>query len=551
MAAPVSPALFDQFARGWRGYALIALLALVSGVLGIASVPALDADEAHFALATRELMEAPTPGRAAAPGAHALQGMFVSIVSPHRLNVIWPYRLASVLALMLAAIACFWGGRALIGSRPAFLGAGLFATGLLASFEAMIATPTALLIAFVTVAMAALARLYAAPAASPRVRALLFWAAFASAFAIDAAAPVFAAGLTLAALALWERRAAWAKPLLWWPGPALALLLIGAQVAAGGQISSSLRFFDSQHLALPGYHLLLLPLLIFPATYALPAAARIVFDVIRAPHGAHAPARFLIAWSAPLLALFELWPSKLPSHALPAYPAIALLCGAGLAAMPDARWRTAHPAGLVLFGVSGFVLVGLLAAGATFMPGDLGSDVRRAISAGLIAALIIAAAIAGLIALQRPAARAGVLAASALMLSFSLREHILPEAREFNVSGEAVAALTRARLAPREDRTLWIIGYREASIVLLTRGARRLATPDEAGAQARSDDAVLIEGRAMPILQAALQARGLAFAAAEPPVRGVTLDNGRRVALFVGRVETDATAAADDQPQSP
>ena len=76
-----------------------------------------------------------------------------------------------------------------------------------------------------------------------------------------------------------------------------------------------------------------------------------------------------------------------------AYPAIALMCGAGVAAMAGRRWRSAHPVGLVLFGVIGLVLIVLLAATATFMPGDLGTDVRRAISAALIGLLIIGGAI--------------------------------------------------------------------------------------------------------------------------------------------------------------
>jgi 4-amino-4-deoxy-L-arabinose transferase-like glycosyltransferase len=242
-----------------------------------------------------------------------------------------------------------------------------------------------------------------------------------------------------------------------------------------------------------------------------------------------------------------LWPTKLPHYALAAYPAIALMCGAGLAAMLGRRWRSAHPAGLVLFGVAGLVLVVLIGATATFMPGDFGTDVRRAISAGLIGALIVAGALAGLLFWRRATTRAAVLIAAALALSYSLREHILPDAREFNVSGETVAELQRARLMPREGHALWVVGYPQASIVLLTRSSTRLVRADEAGAQARLGDTLVVEIRQLDALQTALGARQLTFTSTDVPVRGVALHNGRRVALSVGSV----SALADGQPQNP
>ena len=42
-----------------------------------------------------------------------------------------------------------------------------------------------------------------------------------------------------------------------------------------GDLAPKMAGGDEGHFALPGYHLLLLPFLIFPATYALPAAARL------------------------------------------------------------------------------------------------------------------------------------------------------------------------------------------------------------------------------------------------------------------------------------
>src|SRR5262249_51597309 len=265
----------------------------------------------------------------------------------------------------------------------------------------------------------------------------------------------------------WEQRASWLKPLLWWPALLPVAPILALNFAGGGQLWTSIHILN-RHLQLPGFHTLLLPLLIFPATYALPAAVRLLIEAARAPRAQTAPFRFLIAWAGAVFFFAELWPTKLASYALPAYPAIALMCGAGVAAMLGRRWRSAHPAGLVLFGVVGLVLIVLLAATATFMPGDFGADLRRAGSAALIGVVIVGAAVVGLLVWRRATTRTAVLIAAALAFSYSVREHILPDAREFNVSGETVAELRRARLMGR-NRPLWTVGYPQASLLFLTR----------------------------------------------------------------------------------
>ena len=131
-----------------------------------------------------------------------------------------------------------------------------------------------------------------------------------------------------------------------------------------------------------------------------------------------------------------------------------------------------------------------------------------------------------------------------------LRERILPEARELNVSTQALDALVRARLTPRDNRPLWVVGYRETSLIFLTRTDIRMVSAREAGALAEPGDAIMIEGRAMQDFAAELAVRNYAFAQAEPPVRGFTLWRGERVALFIGQLRPIG-AAADVPPQSP
>lgn len=565
--------LFDQFARGWRGFVLIGLVALVSSLFGAARTPVMDVGEAGFAQAARQMAESGDFGRirlqdadrhVAPPGIYWLQAAAADITRPlaKRTNAIWPYRLPSALGIALAAMALLWGGTALLGERAAFFGALIFAAGVMAGFAGMLATPDAAATGFITLALAALARLYASDAHRRR-HALIFWGALAGGIMIGGAIAVLAAAFTLAALWFWEKRRDWMRPLLWWPGPALAaavalpwFIAVAAQsptyAAAdfAGMLATAFRS-DSAH-ALPGYHLFLLPFLIFPATYALPAAARLLFEAFRAPRDAaeHGAMRFLLAWSAPLFLLFELAPNKLPILSLPTYPAIALMCGAGLAAMFKRRWRSAHPAGLVLFAVAGLMIVAATAAGATFMPGDPSTDLRRAVSAGLIGVGVVGFSLAALLMLNRAGARAAVLAVCALLLSFSLRNHLLPEGRELHVSNEVLAALTRARLTPRDNRPLWVVGYDEASLVFLTRTSIRLSDPQLAGATAQAGDAVVVEARAMEDFRSGLRTRGLDFSARETPITGLTLARGTHVLLSVGAVEA-SDAPAGDPPRNP
>lgn len=576
MVSPASPALFDQFARGWRGYVLIALIALTSALMGAARVPVTDIDEARFAQATRQMVESDDyvrirfqdSDRNRKPvGIYWLQAASVNAMQPfvERLNTIWPYRLPSALGLMLASLATLWAGTVLFGARIGFVGAAIFSVGFLAGVEGMLAKTDAMLTGVTAIAFAALAQLRTGTK-RPRVVALVFWAAVGCGVLIKGPLTPLATGLTLAALALWERRANWMKPLTFWPGPLLALAislpwLIAIGIATDGQFYADLlkneigpklvSGGDHRHGGIPGYYFLWLPLLIFPATYALPAAARLGWSAIRAPRddASHSAFRFLIAWAGVIFLIFEILPAKLVHYTLPSYPAIALMCAAGIFAMHGNRWRTVHPAGLVLFGVFGALIVGLMAFISTFMPGYLAdAGVRRAIATGLIGALTLGGAIAGLILLRRPTARAAVLVACALVLSFSLRERLLPEARTLFVSNEAAATMTRARLMPAANENFWIIGYEQPSIIFLTRTwVRFVETEDLAETPVQAGDGIIIEGRVFAQVQATLGERGLEFEAVDRPARGMAIGRGEYMTLNIGRLRASGETAAGRQ----
>ncbi len=561
MSAEAPAPLLDQLSRGWRGYVLVALIALASSLFGAAALPVMDRDEARFAQATRQMVESgdyvrirvqETDRNKKPIGIHWLQAASVHALSPftHSDNAIWSYRLPSALGVVLAALATLWAGTALFGARIAWVGASLFAACALLGFEGMTAKTDAALTGFTTLAMAALAHLYAG-AQRPKLISMVFWFALGAGVLIKGPITPMVAALTLAALGLWSRRWAWMKPLAWWPGPVLAVLLVAPwMIAIGvatqgqffiealtGDLAPKLAGGDEGHFVIPGFHLALLTVLIFPAAYALPAAARLGWRSVRAPRddAAFAPHIFLLAWIVPSFLVFEAAPTKLAHYTLPTYPAIALLCAAALFVAAQERWRITNAIGLVLFALAGAAMTALLAAGATFMPGDVDAQMRRAIVYVVIGAAILIATFTGFALARGVALRALIAAACALAFAYTLRQHVLPETRTLLISSEIAATLARNQMLPDGARQLWVTGYGETSLVFMTRTDIRIVPPG-GDLSARPGDALVIELRAYDAAMASLAARGLAFEPVDDrPVRGLNVGNGDDVELHIGR----------------
>jgi 4-amino-4-deoxy-L-arabinose transferase-like glycosyltransferase len=542
---------FTAALTGWRAYCVVACIALLASVPGIARMPVMDVDEARFAQASRQMLEdndfvrirlQDSERNRKPAGAYWLQAGATKLLAPiaERDNAIWTYRIPSVLGAILAAMATLWAGQALIGARPALLGAGLLAAGMLLGFEGMSARTDALMLGFTTLALAAAARLLVAPAARrPRLVALVFWMALAFSVLIKGPIPLAIIVLTLAAMALWERRLGWMAPLAWWPGPLVALALILPWGIAIG-LATEGRFFasafaedlapklageDRGHAGFFGYHSLLLPLLMFPATLALPAAARLVFRELRARSETTA-LRFLMVWAGATLLMFELSPAKLLHYAMPAYPALALLCGAGLAAAFELRWRKTLAVGFWLFCAVGLVWAGFIGFGLR----EVGAtDV--AVAAGLCGMIIVVGAVA-LCAFRDAYSRVAAAIVCALALSATLRMEIIPKTDAFSVSARAASEV--ARIDGQAVRPLWVVGYDEPSIVFLTRTSARLASSSVAGPEIHEGDVVIVEAAELAPLSDAIAARGLVIAARAPPIAGISMSSNDRVSLIVG-----------------
>lgn len=138
-----------------------------------------------------------------------------------------------------------------------------------------------------------------------------------------------------------EWKEGWFRDLFWWPGPALWVLMvlpwfISIQMATSGEFFQGAVGKDLKdkvvgasegHGGPPGYHLVYLFSHFFPATlFLIPG---LVLGVRKARTGERGDdgVLFLMSWLIPTWVVFEFLPTKLSHYVLPAYPALALLCG--------------------------------------------------------------------------------------------------------------------------------------------------------------------------------------------------------------------------------
>lgn len=541
---------WDSWTRGWRGPLYAALLALAAGAPGAFTLPALDRDESRFAQATTQMLETgdfininfqDEPRHKKPVGIHWLQAASVGLTTEPETRAIWAYRIPSLLGAMLAAAACAWGAKAFFGSGMGFAAGAVLGVSVLLSTEAFFAKTDAVLCGAVTLAMAALGRIYAASRVGGELRrstVALFWAGMAGAILIKGPVGPMIAGLAMLTLWAWDREIRWARDLQWWWGLVACLLVFGPWAFAitiatdgafwassiGGDLAPKLNSGDEGHAGFPGYHLLVAPLALFPATLLLPAALVLAWRK-RAEPGV----RFAVAWVVPSWILFELLPTKLPHYPLPLYAGLAWLLAAALAE-PKGRWIRAAGAALSILVGLVFAAVGLYAVS---LYGDRGDATWAAIAAGLFAAAGLAGAIALLERASRTAlAVAGVLAFLAHGVLFG---GLAPRLEPLWLSDRTAKALARAGLHPREAAApgpVAVAGYAEPSLVFALGAATGLGGAEEAAEALAQGRAAVIEGRELPAFGAALAERGLG-ARQVARVEGLNYSKGDETELYV------------------
>ncbi len=531
-------------------------------------LPPLDRDESRFAEASAQMLESgdfisiqfqDTPRYKKPVGIYWLQAAAVSLVSHVEDRAIWAYRLPSLLGAMLAASACAWGAAAFLRPGSALAAGAMFGGGFMLSTEACIAATDAVLCGAVTLAMAALGRLYLAGLGGPapgRWTRALFWSGIALSVLVKGPIGPMVAILTLAFLCLWDRRAGWVRGLGGgWGliglaaavGPwALAITVVsdGAFWGAslGGDLGSKLAGESEGHGAPPGYYLLLSPLLLFPAALLEPAG------VIAAWRARAEPAvRFALCWLVPSWLVFEATPTKLIHYTLPLYGALAWLMARSL----EPAGGAPAPAGglLARVGGAGLTVLGALvfaAAGPAAML-RLG-DFSGAPWTVVAAVACCGAAAAGVILMWRGRPAAGTIAAAAFAAvgHGALAGGVLPHLHPLWLSTAAGRALARAGASPWQGVVpgpVAVAGYAEPSLVFLLGADTELGGADEAAAALADGRPAIVEAAQGPAFAAALAARRLTARPVDT-VSGLDYSNGRPCVLRLYRPATADPSAA-------
>jgi 4-amino-4-deoxy-L-arabinose transferase-like glycosyltransferase len=568
LAVPPPVDGLDRLARSRFAWLVLAAVAAAFALLGY-GLPPLDRDESRFAQATVQMLETgdfvdirfQDEARHNKPvGIYWLQAAAVSVLSDPAAREIWAFRIVSTLGAILAVLAAFWGGRSLVGARAAFIGSALFGATVLMSTEAHIAKTDAMLAGMTTLAVACLARLRMGEGG--RWTALLFWFAVGAGILLKGPITPLVAFLTLLVLWLWEgRRAPWARPLVSVTGPLLMALvvvpwLVAVQTATDGaflveavtgDFKPKLTGADEGHHGWPGYHTMLLPLLLFPATIWLIPGLRLGWSAVRNPIGTeNANAiRFLVAWIVPTLVVMELTPTKLLHYTLPIYPALCLLIGAAVNRSDRFGWGSALLAGLAATALL-TVFFGFRTGGLEVFEGE-GLGLPAALAAGVVAVVLGA---------HWWLLSAGAMRGTSVRLMRVLAVGFLAL---FLVKWSAPATLfpstSMARMAEALDGPgpLLSVGHYEPSLVFQTATDTVMLPGSTAAAAAQLGQRALVEDRERAAFEAGLAVRGLWFRPRPDIVvlEAFNYNGGDRVRVIAGNVLPRTGAASPPDALAP
>lgn len=554
----------DDWSRGWRGPLFAALVALIAGLPGLFAMPPLDRDESRFAQATSQMLETgdyvvikfqDQPRFKKPVGIHWLQAMSVKAFSDAEDRRIWAYRLPSLLGAMLAAAACAWGAAALFDPRTGLIAGSILGATFLLSTEAFIAKTDAALCGGTTLAMAALARVYAAHLrgeASNKWTKLAFWIGLSVAALIKGPVGLLVAFFALAALAIWDRKAAWMKDLGWTWGLILfcAICLPWAMMitvatdgafwgtAIGGDLAPKLAGGQEGHAGPFGYHTLLAPLLSFPATLLLPAGLVLGWTQRKEPG-----VRFALCWLVPTWLMFEILPTKLVHYELPAYGALAMLMAAAVRE-PLAQWPRWIGAGLSV------LMAALLAGVAVYGQTKFGTR-QDLVWTVLAAGLALAAGIAGAVLLLRHHSARALVTAGVLGIGahIALTAGLIPRLEPLFLSKDIADALDRTRLSPRSGAAgpVALTGYSEPSLIFQLGTATQLTTGEGAADAVSEGRPAVVESREEKPFRDAMAALELTPRPVAV-VEGLNYSDGDQEKLTIYRGEPQAAAPETEEP---
>lgn len=502
----------DRYIAGWRGPVLAALVALIAGLPTLLLLPPMDRDESRYAQATSQMLESgdyvdiryqDEPRWKKPVGIYWMQAAAVAVTSNVEARDIAPYRLPSLLGVMLAAAAAAWAGAALFGNRAGFLAGAMLGAGFLLSSEAGIAKTDAMLCGTVTLAMAGLARIYMATRAGEIPRKphkLIFWLGLGLSILIKGPIGLIVVVPAIIALSVWDRDVSWLRRLGWGWGLPLVALIVGPwaiaitiitdggfwREAIMGDLAPKVAGGHESHGGWPGYFLLLAPVLLFPATLMLPAALSTGWS-----RRAEPAVRFLACWLVPAWLIFELTPTKLPHYTLPTYGALALLAAAALT-RPIGKISRYAGAGLS-------VLAAVLLAAVTLLGlSEYGTSTAQTWAVLTIVLALAAGGIGGFLLVNRIAVSAVLVSLMFGILAHTAFAGTLRQLRPLSIAPQLVKVLRAAELDPRQGKTpgpVAITTFHEPSFVFLTGRDTDLTDADGAAKALSEGRPAIVEAR--------------------------------------------------------
>ncbi len=483
---------------------MLTLLILAMALPGLAGLPVIDRDEARYAQASVQMLESgdyinihfQDRARNKKPaGAYWAQVASVKAFSDVTDRTIWAHRIPSVLAAILAILATYWGGVRMLGRDSALYGSALLAVSFIFVFEAHIAKTDALLLGFSTLVLASFGHLRNG---GGRRSGLLFW--FALGMAVMIKGPILPTLLVLclASLLLWERKAHWLKPLTYWPGPLLFLLIIlpwsvliwretgGAFFtdAIGGDLTPKLQGAHENHPGPPGYYVGTIWLAFWPAclfllsglVFAIRAARRKTAENVNFDTPVARAARLLLCWGIPFFLLLEIVPTKLPHYTLITFPAFALMAGAAITTLTKVNEFTlTRRIGAALFALVSIILAAGLLFGQSYY-GDYPTWEFAVMGLAILISLMAALSL-----WNGKAKRAffGALLTSAL-ITIPTYQFTLPSLKQLNISAMVETAFRENGIqTPVTDMTVLSTQFTEPSLVFRLGTGILLGNPDE------------------------------------------------------------------------
>jgi 4-amino-4-deoxy-L-arabinose transferase-like glycosyltransferase len=374
---------------------LLVVLCLAVYLPSFFTIPVVDRDEARFAQASRQMMESGDyvvpriqgrPRLNKPPLIYWLQSTSArALTHGEPLNDrIWMYRVPSLLAAIVAVMATWRMGRSMFSPRVGLLGAGILAACPIFFWEAHQARADMLLVACTTVALWMLWEVWkretqrgvepkqaveaeAVPdftqapdrkfrfSVPPFIHLLILWLAIGASVMTKGPVTPMVVGLGVLALSIATRRWRW----IWRLQPILGVILVAAMVGPWVWLVSRQVGWDTYistikdevlgrslepkegHGGFPGFHTILLPVLLFPGSVMIGVGLwkswKEALASWRAARGkgptssndqvAGTASRslFLLAIILPSWLIFELVGTKLPHYTMPLYPLLALI----------------------------------------------------------------------------------------------------------------------------------------------------------------------------------------------------------------------------------